>query len=30
MNIDASPAQASPASSTAALNILMEEKNMKL
>ena len=30
MNVDASPAQASPSPSTTTINILMEEKNMKL
>jgi hypothetical protein len=30
MNVDPSPAQAAPSSSTTTMNILMEEKNMKL
>jgi hypothetical protein len=30
MNVDFSPAQAAPSPSTTTMNILMEEKNMKL
>jgi hypothetical protein len=30
MNIDSSPAQSSPSPSTTTINILMEEKNLKL